>query len=1355
MASCAIIPQVRNKNNEVVDSKLFRELTDLIKDRNDVVNIYKAIKLKEFQSLYPNLPLDDNNEPTLDSILSIGFDEIVGMSKLSDYAGVTGEYEGYIEGIDKALELNERNRLSESYTIIPKENKFILSKDSSARDLHREKNFHDLLTSTLERWGVSIGALTEHEEYLGLSGVTDFSRAKRSIDGVVEIIRLAKGEKGREALSEEFSHLALEMLNTPLKDRLYQTITEVKAREVLGDLYDTYLERYNHFFSSIQKEVAGKLLSQALENNYNNTSHAQESLLRRLVDFFKRFFSQFDYRTLIKEMNNIEAPFNKLAREILDGDLSNEMSLSNITASETLAKIEEVDKIKEAFDEALNKALEVEKKRLMIYKSDPTFKANQEAKIKQLEDSKIDITEATKGYSEYLQDSHNKLKSLFERMKELKGATLEEEASLLRKIKDYAASYEQAIEYAFVLSQDYQLDEALEEHFNKLYSEMSKLKTAINKMWKTQSKSIVKRIVEPLMGGDVIVPFGKNAGHVFNIDEMLDEAFEDIGMMERWFLPMNISSDIILQAVDYTLKDRLYQARVMALEYENRILNLQDTLGKGASTEFMFERDEKGNLTGNYISQYDTRKYNADKREFFKELSTKYGVPSDKSAKEILTRKEYRRYLLEARKWFKVNRVKEADGSYRPSDKYTSIKYKSLTPAQKEYHTKFLELKHEMELLLPTGLTNVHNAVKVRASTGELLQKGNIKGIGREMVSSLSFVTGEDSQVLGSQKTLTDFSGNIYRYLPMHYLHAGKGENLNALSTDASSGLIVYGDAIARYHQLNQIANTLEVTYQMLLERPVVAKKDGIRLFTTITDKLGGGISSPVHMTKGTELLVGRLRDYLDKNLYQEGIQDYKKEIGGKIYSAKKANDALMSYAALKGMGLNIMAQVANVLNGASQNIIESLWAKERFSMGDYYSAQKIYFSNLTDILKYHETGRTTNKLPILLRLLDANQDWTDTVRNKYSSTTKKLLDHLDASLLTSFQGMGDHYLKHTTAIALLEKTKVKIGDKEVKLLDALEVVYKDPSNKAKGVKLEFKEGVKNLLDQDIELDSYLSNLSQQMTKLNQKMYGVYNAVDKPALSKYILGTWALTFRNWLPRMLHERFARPYYDLGEKEWNEGYYTTWFSTLKQLYTARKNISFIDAALVLAGNKNAAEKLNIDEKALKGIRKVVTENLIIFSLFVASSLLSHLYGLDEEDKNIRKDNIAKMTNFDVLLVYFVNRLEIEMGTTSPFAAKISSEQAKQLASNTLIPASTAMDVVHNFFSMFYTHDIEGLHVGLDKKVWGKSDRYNEEKDPIYKYSKASTAATRLFFPFLENTERMEDPIKQAKALLVYRR
>ena len=143
MASCAIIPQVRNKNNEVVDSKLFRELTDLIKNRNTTVNIYKTIKLKEFQSLYPDLPLDENNEPTLASILNIGFDEIIGMGKLSDYVGVSGEYESYIEGIDKALELNKRNKLSEYYTIIPKENKFILSKDSNSDDLHKEKNFHE------------------------------------------------------------------------------------------------------------------------------------------------------------------------------------------------------------------------------------------------------------------------------------------------------------------------------------------------------------------------------------------------------------------------------------------------------------------------------------------------------------------------------------------------------------------------------------------------------------------------------------------------------------------------------------------------------------------------------------------------------------------------------------------------------------------------------------------------------------------------------------------------------------------------------------------------------------------------------------------------------------------------------------------------------------------------------------------------------------------------------------------------------------------------------------------------------------------------------------------------------------
>ena len=282
-----------------------------------------------------------------------------------------------------------------------------------------------------------------------------------------------------------------------------------------------------------------------------------------------------------------------------------------------------------------------------------------------------------------------------------------------------------------------------------------------------------------------------------------------------------------------------------------------------------------------------------------------------------------------------------------------------------------------------------------------------------------------------------------------------------------------------------------------------------------------------------------------------------------------------------------------------------------------------------------------------------------------------------------------------------------------------------------------------------------MSNISQQVLKLNQRMYGVYNSVDKPALSKYILGNWLLTFRNWLPRMVHARIAKTHYNVAEQEWDQGYYNSYAMVVKELYNMKKDIQILDAMKVLLGNKKTAEELGFDEKTINNVRRTLTDMAFVAFFTLLSMLLSHLFGLDVDDEKLKKKNKAKMSQLDRYLLYFVTRNEIELGSTSPFAIKIASEQTKQIVSNSFIPASTGMDILNNVFQLIYVHDIDGFHYGSDSKVWGRDKRFIEGKSPFWKYSKSSTAATRLMFPWIDNMYRMDDPLEQAKNLLVYRR
>ena len=105
--------------------------------------------------------------------------------------------------------------------------------------------------------------VVDSEDFGGLFDPT----TARFSEGFIQIIKIAKGEIGEQALPEEFSHLMIEGLKThPLVTRLLATIDDSIARQVLGEQYEQYAREYKNDFSKIAKEVAGRMLADKIIN---------------------------------------------------------------------------------------------------------------------------------------------------------------------------------------------------------------------------------------------------------------------------------------------------------------------------------------------------------------------------------------------------------------------------------------------------------------------------------------------------------------------------------------------------------------------------------------------------------------------------------------------------------------------------------------------------------------------------------------------------------------------------------------------------------------------------------------------------------------------------------------------------------------------------------------------------------------------------------------------------------------------------------------------------------------------------------------------------------------------------------
>ena len=128
-----------------------------------------------------------------------------------------------------------------------------------AEQIEYNENLNSKLRRILEKFGIKVGVLNDLEERRGINGVTDFSRAKDAAEGLIELIRLAKGERGEKALPEEFSHFIIEAMgDNPLITRLINLIaSKGLAQEIMGDAYDAYTLEYGGNELKLAKEAAG------------------------------------------------------------------------------------------------------------------------------------------------------------------------------------------------------------------------------------------------------------------------------------------------------------------------------------------------------------------------------------------------------------------------------------------------------------------------------------------------------------------------------------------------------------------------------------------------------------------------------------------------------------------------------------------------------------------------------------------------------------------------------------------------------------------------------------------------------------------------------------------------------------------------------------------------------------------------------------------------------------------------------------------------------------------------------------------------------------------------------------------
>lgn len=1265
--SCSIIPKVKNREGKIVDSRLFKSLLSYSNNREDAVRLYLITKSDKFiKEWNPRLTLDDNGEPTLSSLFKkTNISDVVPTAKIIEKLNRDIGYykrgqdrpalwinnsENYNKLKQKAISFNMNSEFKDDYVAniikiqdtesprvfigvkVEKRNRL---NSMNASKMEYNERLNSRLRGILEEHGISIGALTSLEEKMGANGVTDFDVAKTAATGMVQLIRLANGIKGEKALPEEFAHFALEALgSSPLVERLINNIAANNLeKEIIGEDYDTYDTLYDGDKAKLAKEAAGKLLATHLLKEEPIQFKPYKNLLQRVISLIKNFFQKIDASPIQKAMISADKDFGILAKQILNGSMDEEMKVSNITNSQVFYNTSDrVSRDKKLLQSIIDNEL----KRLKIYeKRNPNsqFSTNQRLLIDRLDLELADNNEI-EGVYVFIENALEELNKVSTRLTILQNTpatSINERAKVLRDVRNYLYSYSKIAKTVLeVLRKEERLPD--NRYGQRVRTALDDMNTLLNNLfidYKDVAMPLFVDFIKPFTGESITIPFGKFKGKTIKAEDLIKTADDDISFFDRWLDSMADSSSYMLKVMDQAVKRSKERARLRTIDVSKELAAATLILEKSGikDTEWMFERDSKGNLSGNYISDINYSLFKEKIKEMYKGLTDKYGKnPVGENAEK---------YNNERKEWYN-NNMEVIEGKRRPKKSiYGNKAFESLSEAQKTYYDKVMNIKSVLDSYLPDKYTTLNNAVKIRKDLLERVKSSDgVKSGAKQVWESIKdeFIRRADDTEFGDRATVKDFEGNEVQTLPIYYTKLKEGESPNDISTDITATLTAYASMANDFDEMNKVIDVLELGRDLLRDNLEVSKVRGGKQLIERFKAVGRTVENKV--TKGTEdrRIIQRLNDFFEMQVYGRYMADEGTFGKTNIDKGKVAN-FVNRMTSLNSLALNVLSGISNVATGKVMMRIES-FSGEFYNEKNTLIADRTYGVALPEFLGEIGNRVKVSKLALWDELFNVMQEYEQDVKEVNFDRKTWFSKMFGTSALFLLNNAGEHWMQNRTSLALADAYKMKSPEgKIVSLWDAMEVVPLDPSNKKLGAKLKIKEGYTKEDGGAFTKDDIIK-FSRRTAAINQRMHGIYNKLDRSAVQRLAIGRIGIMFRKYMKPSLNRRFKSASYNYDLDAWSEGYYRT---AGRFLLTLAKDLKETQFNLVANW-----KQLTPTEKA--NIRRALTES----GHFLAIALI---LGLMEWNPDKDRPWLERMAE------YQARRLYTELGAFVPSPSFVS--------------------------------------------------------------------------------------------------
>ena len=1102
------------------------------------------------------------------------------------------------------------------------------------------KNIKNIITSQLEQLGVGIGALTEYESKVGIegntiNGVFDPTATKKTAEGLIELIRIAQDNRGLQALPEEFSHLVdtiLKGTNNPIYDRLTnllkneEVIKSILEQERPGS-YDMYYSIYKGDINKLADEARAKLIAKHIIRNEEIKASPWQRLMQRFKELFNKVFSKGDVNNLQYQLYQADEEYGKFAAALMGGQVELNINLNSMQNKHMLYNAQSNLSRAEA---SLKKIIETEHKRLKIFESNKRLTEEQENLLntRNINLNRLESIKNQKRFDEgilnFISQAYEDMDGLIQKLDTLKlhnntpTSDINSTAKFLRDLKSYLNAYAPIVKdlNSYTLTEEYKSQDLFDlvSPLKDLTYILNRAETQYNEAALPLFTQFIKQFTGNLIGSKIN---GKTVTEDY-LQSIITEASSDIGFMDRWLYSMAESSDLMLRLIERPSKNARFKAKELSDEAVIRLQEAQEDLEKaGYKTDFIYERDDKGNLTGKYIQELDWAKFYKDQEAEEERLTKLYGNKNNSSD-----------WWKEFYKWREHNMTEDSSSKrWLPkSNKYSNKAYTSLAPAQKTFYDKIIEIKQEVDALLPENKMNPYLLPQIRKDFLERLKESKSIKEARKLVGSGiadNWVARESDDEFGSRYGLQDFDGTQLNTLPVYY--TTKLSDMNQLSTDIVSSMALYADMAYNYDAMNKIIDIMEVGKDIMSNRQIDETIGG-KSVKEVINREGRKIENRIFKKKGSSRFEDRLKDFYESQIYgktQKEQGSFKLPFIDSQISVAKAANNLNQLTALNTYALNILSGVSNVTMGKVMTRIESI-SGQFFNMKDIAWADKTYAAQIPSVLGQIGARRKTNKLDLMIIKFNVLQDHEKALR-EIEMNKKNIFTRLcNSSALFFLNNMGEHYMQTRSFLALAHRLQLKDSSgKDINLWDAYEVV----KGKDGIERLQIKKGVTKQDGSEYSSED-IEKLSRKSARINQKLHGIYNKEDMNAFQRTAQGRLVMMFRKWVIPSLNRRFQGENYSFDLDDVEQGYYNSTYQFLKTLAQDLKSHQF---------NLGMRWKeLNPTQRA--NALRAVAEVGQFLALVIGFTLLSGAWDGDDEW-------------YKSFTLYQMRRLQTELGVLIP--------------------------------------------------------------------------------------------------------